>query len=219
MLSRARRDSDPKQYSLHVTSIFPWVTTESFFADRRWISADRTAPSGSVCSNRSANCRIGCYSSARGKELGPGDQFYKRYRPDSLWRADARSMLRIMSNFQPVFRRCAFQLHDYSGRFSPRSPMTLVSGGLGGALFTNIPGRPRILLAMPGETNDTRLRLAIKTTSTLKGSITTAGSNFFLLTHSLRKEMPPVSPGTRRNVQIVGKTNIDRIRRGTLRMK
>src|SRR4051794_26455560 len=77
-------------------------------------------------------------------------------------------------------------------------------------LFTkHLPGDRAFIKQFPAETNPKRLRLAIKDNIDMKGVVTTAGSNFFLLTHQPAKaDAACLAIARRRNVQIVGKTNM-----------
>src|SRR3954465_6165513 len=77
-------------------------------------------------------------------------------------------------------------------------------------LFTkHLPGDRAFIKQFPAETTDNRLRLAIKDNIDMKGVVTTAGSNFFLLTHKPAKaDAACLAVAHRRNVQIVGKTKM-----------
>jgi amidase len=77
-------------------------------------------------------------------------------------------------------------------------------------LFTkHLPGDRAFIKQFPADTNDNRLRLAIKDNIDMKGVVTTAGSNFFLLTHKPAKaDAACLAIARQRNVQIVGKTNM-----------
>jgi amidase len=77
-------------------------------------------------------------------------------------------------------------------------------------LFTkHLPGDRAFIKQFPAETSGNALRLAIKDNIDMKGVITTAGSNFFLLTHQPAKaDAACLAIARRRNVQIVGKTNM-----------
>src|SRR5437762_1938413 len=93
-------------------------------------------------------------------------------------------------------------------------PAILLMTWLGGCsavpLFTkHLPGDRAFIKQFPAETNDKRLRLAIKDNIDMKGVVTTACSNFFLLTHQPAKaDAACLAMARRRNVQIVGKTNM-----------
>ena len=93
-------------------------------------------------------------------------------------------------------------------------PAILLMTWLGGCsavpLFTkHLPGDRAFIKQFPAETNDKRLRLAIKDNIDMKGVVTTAGSNFFLLTHQPAKaDAACLAIARRRNIQIVGKTNM-----------
>src|SRR3989440_1631024 len=93
-------------------------------------------------------------------------------------------------------------------------PAIFVVSGLSGCsavpLFTkHLPGDRAFIKQFPAEPNDKRLRLAIKDNIDMKGVVTTAGSNFFQLTHQPAKaDAACLAIARRRNVQIVGKTNM-----------
>src|SRR3954471_18249538 len=93
-------------------------------------------------------------------------------------------------------------------------PAILLLTWLGGCsavpLFTkHLPGDRAFIKQFPAETNTNRLRLAIKDNIDMKGVVTTAGSNFFLLTHQPAKaDAACLALARRRNVDIVGKTNM-----------
>src|SRR3989440_3565756 len=93
-------------------------------------------------------------------------------------------------------------------------PAILLLTWLGGCsavpLFTkHLPGDRAFIKQFPAEPNDKRLRLAIKDNIDMKGVVTTAGSNFFQLTHQPAKaDAACLAIARRRNVQIVGKTNM-----------
>src|SRR3954462_11702280 len=90
----------------------------------------------------------------------------------------------------------------------------LALSGLGGCaavpLFTkHLPGDRAFIKQFPAEANGNRLRLAIKDNIDMKGIVTTAGSNFFLMTHAPAKaDAPCLAIAHRRNVVVVGKTNM-----------
>jgi len=88
--------------------------------------------------------------------------------------------------------------------------LALFSGCSFVPLFTkHLPGDRAFIKQFPAETNDNRLRLAIKDNIDMTGVVTTAGSNFFLLTHQPAKaDAACLGIARRRNVQIVGKTNM-----------
>lgn len=77
-------------------------------------------------------------------------------------------------------------------------------------LFTkHLPGDRAFIKQFPAEANGKRLRLAIKDNIDMKGVVTTAGSNFFQTTHAPAKaDAPCLAIARRRNVAIVGKTNM-----------
>jgi amidase len=77
-------------------------------------------------------------------------------------------------------------------------------------LFTkHLPGDRAFIKQWPADASSNRLRLAIKDNIDMKGVVTTAGSNFFLLTHQPAKaDAACLAIARRRNVQIVGKTNM-----------
>src|SRR3954447_20329263 len=90
----------------------------------------------------------------------------------------------------------------------------LVVGVLSGCsavpLFTHhLPGDRAFIKRFPAEPDGKRLRLAIKDNIDMQGVVTSAGSNFFLLTHQPAKaDAPCLAIARARNVQIVGKTNM-----------
>src|SRR3954463_3181530 len=88
--------------------------------------------------------------------------------------------------------------------------VTLLSGCAAVPLFTkHLPGDRAFIKQFPAEPNGNRLRLAIKDNIDMKGVVTTAGSNFFQTTHAPAKADAPCLAGARRrNVVIVGKTNM-----------
>ena len=89
-----------------------------------------------------------------------------------------------------------------------------VASGLSGCsavpLFTkHLPGDRAFIKHWGAEEKSQRLRLAIKDNIDMKGVVTTAGSNFFLLTHKpATADAPCLAIARARNVQIVGKTNM-----------
>src|SRR2546423_10895233 len=93
-------------------------------------------------------------------------------------------------------------------------PAIFVVSGLSGCsavplVTKHLPGDRAFIKQFPAETTDNRLRLAIKDNIDMKGVVTTAGSNFFLLTHQPAKaDAACLAIARRRNVQIVGKTNM-----------
>src|SRR3954471_12613547 len=88
--------------------------------------------------------------------------------------------------------------------------MTLLSGCAGVPLFTkHLPGDRAFIKQFPAEANGKRLRLAVKDNIDMQGVVTTAGSNFFQTTHAPAKaDAPCLANARRRNVAIVGKTNM-----------
>src|SRR5436190_22953986 len=88
--------------------------------------------------------------------------------------------------------------------------MALLSGCAGVPLFTkHLPGDRAFIKQFPAEANGKRLRLAVKDNIDMQGVVTTAGSNFFLLTHQPAKaDAACLVIALRRKVQIVGKTNM-----------
>src|SRR3954471_15363184 len=90
----------------------------------------------------------------------------------------------------------------------------LVVGVLSGCsaipLFTkHLPGDRAFIKRFPADPNSNRLRLAIKDNIDMKGVVTTAGSNFFQLTHKpATADAACLAIARRRGVQIVGKTNM-----------
>ncbi|HKP01959.1 MAG TPA: amidase [Chthoniobacterales bacterium] len=100
--------------------------------------------------------------------------------------------------------------------FSPFLRITAVflaswlSGCSAVPLFTHhLPGDRAFIKRFPADANDKRLRLAIKDNIDMQGVVTTAGSNFFASTHAPAKaDAACLAIAHRRNVQIVGKTNM-----------
>jgi amidase len=94
------------------------------------------------------------------------------------------------------------------------SVAVLIGSGLSGCsaipLFTkHLPGDRAFIKQFPADPNGNRLRLAIKDNIDMKGVVTTAGSNFFQTTHGPAKaDAPCLAIARRRNVAIVGKTNM-----------
>lgn len=88
--------------------------------------------------------------------------------------------------------------------------LALYSGCSAVPLFTkHLPGDRAFIKQWPAEADGQRLRLAIKDNIDMKGVVTTAGSNFFLLTHQPAKsDASCLAIARARNVQIVGKTNM-----------
>src|SRR3954468_8929054 len=88
--------------------------------------------------------------------------------------------------------------------------VTLLSGCSAVPLFTkHLPGDRAFIKQWPADAGGNRLRLAIKDNIDMKGVVTTAGSNFFLLTHQPAKaDAACLAIARGRNVQIVGKTNM-----------
>ena len=107
----------------------------------------------------------------------------------------ARIMVRV---FSPFLRITAVFLASW------------LSGCSAVPLFTkHLPGDRAFIKQFPADANDKRLRLAVKDNIDMKGVITTAGSNFFLLTHQpAKRDAACLAIARRRNVQIVGKTNM-----------
>src|SRR6476619_1443060 len=100
-----------------------------------------------------------------------------------------------------------------SGSFKILVAVFFVSGLSGCSavpLFTkHLPGDRAFIKHWGAEEKSQRLRLAIKDNIDMKGVVTTAGSNFFLLTHQPAKaDAACLVIARRRNVQIVGKTNM-----------
>jgi len=119
--------------------------------------------------------------------------------------------MRMMSKlFSQFFRAALFTFTIVRTIF----PAFLLAIGLSGCsavpLFTkHLPGDRAFIKQFPADANDNRLRLAIKDNIDMKGVVTTAGSNFFLLTHQPAKaDAACLAIARRRNVQIVGKTNM-----------
>src|ERR1041385_4146297 len=119
--------------------------------------------------------------------------------------------MRMMSNFfSQLFRAALFAFAIVRTIL----PAVLLQTWLGGCsavpLFTkHLPGDRAFIKQFPAETSDNGLRLAIKDNIDMKGVVTTAGSNFFLLTHQPAKaDAACLAIARRRNVVIVGKTNM-----------
>ena len=109
------------------------------------------------------------------------------------------------------FPRLATSRHaDVRTIFVAIFTVTLLSGCSAVPLFTkHLPGDRAFIKQFPAEANGKRLRLAIKDNIDMKGVVTTAGSNFFLTTHAPAKaDAPCLATARRRNVAIVGKTNM-----------
>src|ERR1043166_6071046 len=110
----------------------------------------------------------------------------------------------------------------FFGRFAAFKPTDIraiiialfIASGLCGCsavpLFTkHLPGDRAFIKHWGAEAKGERLRLAIKDNIDMKGVVTTAGSNFFLLTHQPAKaDAACLAIARARNVQIVGKTNM-----------
>src|SRR3954466_14852283 len=116
----------------------------------------------------------------------------------------------MSKSFNGFFRAAIFR----SAEIRAISVAIFVVSGLSGCsavpLFTkHLPGDRAFIKQFPAETRDNRLRLAIKDNIDMKGVVTTAGSNFFLLTHKPAKaDAACLAIARQRNVQIVGKTNM-----------
>src|SRR5204862_599055 len=121
------------------------------------------------------------------------------------------SLVRMMSKlFSQFFRAGLFPFTIIRTVFPALVLVTWLCGCSAVPLFTkHLPGDRAFIKQFPAETNDKRLRLAIKDNIDMKGVVTTAGSNFFLLTHQPAKaDAACLAIARRRNVQIVGKTNM-----------
>ena len=112
--------------------------------------------------------------------------------------------------FSQFFGAALFTFTIIRTIFLPMLLMTWFGGCSAVPLFTkHLPGDRAFINQFPAEPNDNRLRLAIKDNIDVKGVVTTAGSNFFLLTHQPAKaDAACLAIARRRNVQIVGKTNM-----------
>src|SRR3954467_6675723 len=88
--------------------------------------------------------------------------------------------------------------------------VSMLSGCSAVPLFTHhLPGDRAFIKRFPAESNGGRLRLAIKDNIDMQGVITTAGSNFFASTHKpATADAACLAIARRRNVQVVGKTNM-----------
>jgi len=94
-------------------------------------------------------------------------------------------------------------------------PIALASIALcSGCSFTplinnKLPGNRAFIDFWPSDANSKRLRLAVKDNIDIKGVITTAGSQIFQQTHKpARADAACLAIARKRNVQIVGKTNL-----------
>src|SRR2546423_4441808 len=93
-------------------------------------------------------------------------------------------------------------------------PAILLMTWLGGCsavpLFTkHLPGDRAFIKQFPAETNANGLGMAIKANIAMEGVVTAAGLKFFVLTHQPAKgDAACLAIARRRNVQIVGKTNM-----------
>src|SRR5205085_2504262 len=127
-----------------------------------------------------------------------------------LWARQARHFL--LRNMSRLFSRWFSVTIFRSGFIRTILPASLLPIWLSGCsavpLFTkHLPGDRAFIKQFPAEPNDNRLRLAIKDNIDMKGVVTTAGSNFFLLTHQPAKaDAACLAIARRRNVQIIGKT-------------
>jgi Asp-tRNA(Asn)/Glu-tRNA(Gln) amidotransferase A subunit family amidase len=75
--------------------------------------------------------------------------------------------------------------------------------------FSKLDGNRAFIDYWPPDPNSNRLRLAVKDNIDVKGVVTTAGSEIFSVTHKpAQKDAPCLAIARRRNVQIVGKTNL-----------
>ena len=120
-------------------------------------------------------------------------------------------LMRMMSNFfSQLFRAALFAFAIVRTILPAVLLLTWLGGCSAVPLFTkHLPGDRAFIKQFPAETGDNRLRLAIKDNIDMKGVVTTAGSNFFLLTHQPAKaDAACLAIARRRNVQIVGKTNM-----------
>jgi amidase len=116
-----------------------------------------------------------------------------------------------MSGISTLFPRLAA---PKSAHLRTISAAIVIATGLSGCsavpLFTkHLPGDRAFIKQFPADTNGNRLRLAIKDNIDMKGVVTTAGSNFFQLTHKpATADAACLAIARRRGVQIVGKTNM-----------
>src|ERR1700730_3611967 len=75
--------------------------------------------------------------------------------------------------------------------------------------FSKLSGNRAFIDYWPPDPNSKGLRLAVKDNIDMKGVITTAGSEIFSITHKpAEKDAPCLAIARRRNVQMVGKTNM-----------
>jgi amidase len=119
----------------------------------------------------------------------------------------ARIMARLL---RPFLRFATSRRADIRAIVAALLAASLLSGCSAVPLFTkHLPGDRAFIKQWPAEPNSKRLRLAIKDNIDMKGVVTTAGSNFFALTHQPAKaDAACLAIAHRRNVQIVGKTNM-----------
>ena len=113
-------------------------------------------------------------------------------------------------SFSQFFRAAVSRFADIRTISAAIFVVSVLSGCSAVPLFTkHLPGDRAFIKQFPAETNGNQLRLAIKDNIDMKGVVTTAGSNFFLLTHQPAKaDAACLGIARRRNVQIVGKTNM-----------
>src|SRR6266480_6692241 len=146
MLSRAPPRLRAKTiFSSCYPPIFPWVTTESFLADRPGGVSAKFGTSASPAGFVRTFLRIAELTVIeRGKRLA--GRPLAGTDPIPLWERQTPVLVAYyVQIIQPVFRRCAFHLHDYSNDFSRDPPHDLVRRLLGGAaVYQTSPGRPRI---------------------------------------------------------------------------
>jgi len=116
-----------------------------------------------------------------------------------------------MSKLFSQFFRAALFTFTIARTILPALLLVTCLGGCSAVpLFTkHLPGDRAFIKQFAADPNDKRLRLAVKDNIDMKGIVTTAGSNFFLLTHQPAKaDAACLAIARRRNVQIVGKTNM-----------
>src|SRR4051812_19401394 len=116
-----------------------------------------------------------------------------------------------MSGISTLFPRlAAFKDADIRTILVALLVVGVLSGCSAVPLFTHhLPGDRAFIKRFPAESNGGRLRLAIKDNIDMQGVITTAGSNFFASTHQPAKaDAACLAIARRRNVQVVGKTNM-----------
>ncbi|PYL50035.1 MAG: hypothetical protein DMF40_00490, partial [Verrucomicrobia bacterium] len=124
--------------------------------------------------------------------LGPEDALAKGIHP--------RSLARMKYSGPAILTRLPIAL----------ASLALCSGCSFTPLINNkLPGNRAFIDYWPSDANSKRLRLAVKDNIDMKGVITTAGSQIFQQTHKpARADAACLAIARKRNVQIVGKTNL-----------